>query len=681
VRFPSILIVLSGVFTSFGTGLAQIDYDSGNPTTSEQLMLELVNRARANPGAEAARLGIDLNQSLAAGTISNTPKPPLASNPRLIASARAHSQWMLDTDTFSHTGMSGSDPGQRMEAAGYVFSGSWTWGENIGWRGSTGDVDPDAFTRLIHDGLFLSAGHRVNICNATFDEVGLGIQAGVMTSDGTDWNALLGTQNFAASGSTPSPMLVGVAYYDFNGDNFYDPGEGISGIGVNVSGASYRTTTAGAGGFAMPVPNTAATRTVTFSGPALNVQRNVAFPGSVNWKEDLRLVYSPPTITGNLSALVRVPHSLAISQVPGATAYAVRVSSAQPAATDPAESIAPVAVATSWDYDVLDGGVRDTGSYSYRLAHNGLGDETLTYQKKFLPGAGGQISFRSRLYNATSYQVAAVEISEDGGVTWDTIYSQAGGGETAFTTRTLSLSFYANKGVTLRFRYSFQGGSYYPGTDYGKGWHIDNVQFTDVRELTDLQSLNIPAGEALEFVADQPGAYLVQAQPANGWTLWPPGPLAEITASALTSFGGWSSAWERALALASGSLTPTGSHLGDGVPNLLKYAAGLAPSAPASGASPVHAVEEVLGARHLTFSFRRIAGAGSGSTENGYSVGGVTYVVETSSSLLPGSWQTGAAQVVQTSLTANSDGTETVTVRLLSPLSSKQFVRLRVTQN
>src|SRR5918997_526202 len=53
------------------------------PTAYEQYFLELVNRARANPGAEASRLGIDLNQGLSAGTLSNTAKQPLAMNPLL----------------------------------------------------------------------------------------------------------------------------------------------------------------------------------------------------------------------------------------------------------------------------------------------------------------------------------------------------------------------------------------------------------------------------------------------------------------------------------------------------------------------------------------------------------------------------------------------------------------------
>ena len=92
------------------------------PTDVEQYLVELINRARANPAAEAARFGIDLNEGLPAGTISTAPKPPLAVNPFLTDAARGHSQWMLDHDVFSHTGAGGSTPTQRMQAAGYVLT-------------------------------------------------------------------------------------------------------------------------------------------------------------------------------------------------------------------------------------------------------------------------------------------------------------------------------------------------------------------------------------------------------------------------------------------------------------------------------------------------------------------------------------------------------------------------------
>ena len=74
----------------------------------EQLMLELINADRARNGAQ-----------------------PLAFDDNLNTAAENHSQWMIDTEIFSHTGINGSSAGDRMKAAGYVFSGSWSWGENI----------------------------------------------------------------------------------------------------------------------------------------------------------------------------------------------------------------------------------------------------------------------------------------------------------------------------------------------------------------------------------------------------------------------------------------------------------------------------------------------------------------------------------------------------------------------
>ncbi len=97
----------------------------------DQYLLELVNRARLDPLAEAARYGIDLNQGLSSGTISAAAKQPLAGNTDLAQASEAHSEWMLAANTFSHYGPGGSTPGDRMGDAGYDFTGSWTWGENI----------------------------------------------------------------------------------------------------------------------------------------------------------------------------------------------------------------------------------------------------------------------------------------------------------------------------------------------------------------------------------------------------------------------------------------------------------------------------------------------------------------------------------------------------------------------
>jgi len=228
----------------------------------EQYMLELVNRARIDPGAEAALYGVDL------GTISATSKQPLAANDLLLVAADNHNQWMLDTDTFSHTGANGSDPGDRMEAAGYKFTGQWMWGENIAWQGTTGTLDLIAAIDAEHAALFRSEGHRENTLNDTFQELGLSIMTGQFTSNGKAYNAAMATQDFAKSGS--GAFLTGVAYTDTDGNDFYTVGEGRGGVQIAaqlVGGATTTVTTDSPGGYDTKLA--AGTYNVTMSGGGL----------------------------------------------------------------------------------------------------------------------------------------------------------------------------------------------------------------------------------------------------------------------------------------------------------------------------------------------------------------------------------------------------------------------------
>jgi Ca2+-binding RTX toxin-like protein len=267
-------------------------------TAYEQLLLELVNRARLDPNGEAARYGIALNQGLAAGTLTGAAKQVLAPNELLVDAARDHSQWMIDTDIFSHTGVGGSSPGDRMEAAGYEFTGSWTWGENIAWSGTTGTPNLLTYTQDLHRNLFLSAGHRVNILEGNFRELGTGIVQGPFTVNGTTYNAVMATENFATSG--PNVFVTGVAYNDLNRDAFYSIGEAVSGVTVTVtSGATFlgSDVTATAGGYAVGVANTSAK--VTFSGGDLAAPVVATISGGgLNAKVDLvngNTIYSSAT--------------------------------------------------------------------------------------------------------------------------------------------------------------------------------------------------------------------------------------------------------------------------------------------------------------------------------------------------------------------------------------------------
>ena len=252
----------------------------------EQYLLELINRARADPGAEAARLGISLNQGLSPGTIRDTEKQPLAANEFLNDAAADHSQWMLATNIFSHTGQGGSSAGDRIEDAGYT---NWrTWGENISYRGG-GNVQSVSVVEGHHDGLFKSSGHRRNLLNDGFTEIGLGQEYGRFNN----FNASMLTQNFASDRG--DPFLLGVVFDDKDGDDFFDPGEELPDVRVAVSGEG-PTCTGDGGGYEVRIDG-GGSFSVTFSGGGLDapLTRTVQI-GAENMKLDLNIddITAPP---------------------------------------------------------------------------------------------------------------------------------------------------------------------------------------------------------------------------------------------------------------------------------------------------------------------------------------------------------------------------------------------------
>jgi len=103
----------------------QTEYDSGDPSADEQVVLELINRARANPAAEGARLGININEGLAGGVLT-APRPPLAMSKILLGTARAHSIDMYTHRYFAHNGSNGK-----------LRSSAWMTPATPGWRAKT----------------------------------------------------------------------------------------------------------------------------------------------------------------------------------------------------------------------------------------------------------------------------------------------------------------------------------------------------------------------------------------------------------------------------------------------------------------------------------------------------------------------------------------------------------------
>ena len=237
-------------------------------TALEQMLLELINRARLDPAAEAARFGIDLNEGLAPNTLSGVSKQPLAMNETLLSVARAHSQDMINRDYFAHDTPEGVTAFQRIANAGYSAIGS---GENIACRSTSGSVTGQ-WRSLQHQDLFVDAGvdeprpPAEPRWQANFQEVGVG----QVTGNFQGFNATMLTQDFATAGARR--FLTGVSYADLDHNNFYSIGEGRNGMTVTVGGSS--TSTGVAGGYSLQVGT--GVQNVTFSGGGLSAPISLA---------------------------------------------------------------------------------------------------------------------------------------------------------------------------------------------------------------------------------------------------------------------------------------------------------------------------------------------------------------------------------------------------------------------
>ena len=129
--------VESSAQVSVPAGCAASDANAAQFATE---VLALVNQERAANGLGAVTLNAQLTQA-----------------------AQGHSFDMGCNFFLSHTGSDGSDPGARIDATGYYWM---TWGENV----AAGYSTPAA----VMNGWMNSPGHRANILDGSFTEMGIG---------------------------------------------------------------------------------------------------------------------------------------------------------------------------------------------------------------------------------------------------------------------------------------------------------------------------------------------------------------------------------------------------------------------------------------------------------------------------------------------------------------------------
>jgi uncharacterized protein YkwD len=117
---------------------------------------------------------------------------PLTVNATLTKAAQSHSDDMAAHGTMSHTGSDGSSPGDRLTRAGYVWS---SYGENVAY----GYATPEQ----VMAGWMSSPGHKANILNCSFKEIGVGL-----AQPNNYWTQDFGTARLALARTPASPTPV-----------------------------------------------------------------------------------------------------------------------------------------------------------------------------------------------------------------------------------------------------------------------------------------------------------------------------------------------------------------------------------------------------------------------------------------------------------------------------------------
>jgi uncharacterized protein YkwD len=139
-----------------GTATEQTcDGESIELSKEEKLTLDLHNKIRKDKGLKQ-----------------------LCVDPTLQKAARAHSAEMIKKGYFAHNSRDGKTSGERLKGLGYNWRAT---GENIAWGSGSYSEPKSRFEAWMK-----SDGHRENILDRTYEEVGVGVVKGKLKKGGEE---------------------------------------------------------------------------------------------------------------------------------------------------------------------------------------------------------------------------------------------------------------------------------------------------------------------------------------------------------------------------------------------------------------------------------------------------------------------------------------------------------------
>lgn len=250
-RNPTLWVLAALWAGSLHPARAQTEYTAdGLPTALEEEVRWHVNRGRFDSARENTARGT---------TYTDVPASsgPLAPNESIARAARHHSEDMAKNNAFQHETVTGSayynpdtqpQPWDRMRAEGY----DWTRaGENI--AAGYGSAEQ------AYVGWWKSAGHRLNMYNTAFREIGDGYFNWTASTYRHYYTMDLGT-------SGANCFFTDTLFFDTNTDGTYDQTEGVGGVRIDLRyGGGQHTAfdvSSAVGSFAVPIRSIAAGTTV-----------------------------------------------------------------------------------------------------------------------------------------------------------------------------------------------------------------------------------------------------------------------------------------------------------------------------------------------------------------------------------------------------------------------------------
>lgn len=215
----------------------------------EQWLLELINRIRLDPVGMTQDFGIDLNAGLPPGTISGTPKQPLAMSALLDATSEFHGAWVLANNSFGTIGHLGSSPGDRMAYAGFNGGAPFDWSEAIGWRDYAlgANVHEPTVAELIARDMLLDPAIRQAILADDYNETGIAFVGGQIAD--LDRKASVLIQDL---GDSDAVFITGGVFAS-NNLRVHWSNQPVGAAGVEVTNGTASMTTGTSGGYALEV--------------------------------------------------------------------------------------------------------------------------------------------------------------------------------------------------------------------------------------------------------------------------------------------------------------------------------------------------------------------------------------------------------------------------------------------